>query len=67
MYASLWTSWKLMCEGKTSLEANMMKKKPGDVAMQYINSIINEQLLEPLDHLPSGITGKSSMTQARTS
>ena len=26
MYASLWTSWKLMCEGKTSLEANMKKK-----------------------------------------
>ena len=26
MYASLWTSWKLMCEGKTSLEGNMMKK-----------------------------------------
>ena len=26
MYASLWTTWKLMCEGQTSLEASIKKK-----------------------------------------
>jgi len=54
MYAGLWTTWKLMCEGQTSLEASMTKKTRaigiftvGDYWKKFTKS--NQDLLTDFD------------------